>query len=131
MSEHEYESKEQFLEEVREEGAVLNEVEFFTTGEGQSTSYKKRSDEGDVEDVTKAEVEAAWEEVHDDSEEEEQDADEVDEPEQIHLGTFYYSKSNWDDDQHLADLEDVLTDLGWEITGEVESGGYRIGTVDQ
>ena len=130
MSERDYESKAQFLEAVRDEGAVLDGIEYFTEGEGSATSYHARNEDGEVESVTKSEIEAVWDAIQGDDEPEGQDSDE-EEPKEIHLGTLYYSKSNWDDDQHLDEFEDALAELGWEITGDVESGGYRIGAVER
>ena len=66
-TEAEFESKEAFFEAVRDSGAVLGEHEYFTEGSGSATSYKVRTDDGEVEDVKKADVEAAWEEFHGDS----------------------------------------------------------------
>lgn len=126
MSNTDHESKAQFLEAVRDEGAVLNDVEYFTTGEGSSTSYKKRTDDGEVEGITKSDVEVAWNEALENGEEDEGEAEEK-ELEEVHLGTLYYSKSNWDD-EHREQLERALAELDWKICSEVESGGYRIGT---
>ena len=134
MSEDDYESKAQFIEAVRDGGAVLGDNEYFTEGEGRSTSYKLRTNDGEVDDISKSDVEDAWEEAQvvadeDDTSDEEED-EQGDRSAEVHLGTLYYSQRNWDDDQHRADLEAALTELGWSITGEVESGGYRIGTVE-
>lgn len=123
----EYESKEAFFEAVRDSGAVLGEYEYFTEGSGSATSYKVRTDDGEVEDVKKADVEATWEEHHNgDSVDEVEETD--DEPEAVHLGTFYFSKANWDTEADRETLEDLLEDAGWSIDGEVDSGGYRIKT---
>jgi len=126
-TEAEFESKEAFFEAVRDSGAVLGEVEYFTEGSGSATSYKARTDDGEVEDVKKADVEAAWEEHH--GSDSDEDADEEDEgPEEVHLGTLYFSKANWDTDADRETLEDLLDEAGWYIDGEVDSGGYRIKT---
>ncbi|WP_435128406.1 hypothetical protein [Halobaculum sp. D14] len=125
-TEAEFESKEQFFEAVRDEGVVLGDLEYFAEGSGSATSYKARTDEGEVEDVKKADVEAAWEEHHggEDAEEQEEEA----ESEEVHLGTFYFSKANWDTEQDRETLEEMLEEDGWYIDGEVDSGGYRIKT---
>ncbi|MFB6101686.1 MAG: hypothetical protein ABEJ73_03900 [Haloplanus sp.] len=124
----EYESKDAFFEAVRDSGAVLGEHEYFTEGSGSATSYKVRTDDGEVEDVKKADVEAAWEDAHNgDSEEAEEEEETDDEPEEVHLGTFYYA-SSWDTEDDRETLEDLLEEAGWYIDGEVDSGGYRIKT---
>lgn len=125
MTETNYDSKEAFIEAVRDDGAVLGDKEYFTEGEGSSTSYKVRFDDGEVEDVTKADVEEAFEAVTG-----EETTERDGEPKEVHLGTFYYA-SAWDDNHHLADLEQALDELGWKITGEVSSGGYQIASVDR
>lgn len=122
-SDVDYDSKAQFIEAVRNEGAVLDGVEYFTEGKGSSTSYHARNDDGEVEDINKSDVEDAWDESRGDSGgangvEEEQ-------PEEVHLGTFYFSQSNWTD-QDRESLENLLDQAGWYIDGEVDSGGYRI-----
>ena len=76
MSERDYESKAQFLEALRDEGAVLDGIEYFTEGEGSATSYKARNEDGEVESVTKSEIEAVWDAVNDDDETDDQDGDE-------------------------------------------------------
>lgn len=128
-AETQYESKEQFIEAVREDGAVIGDTEFFTTGSGSSIRYKARDNEGEVESVTKSDAVEAWEEAHngesEEAEEEEEETD--DEPEEVHLGTFYYA-SSWDTEADRETLEDLLEEAGWYIDGEVDSGGYRIKT---
>lgn len=125
MTEGDFDTKAQFLEAVREDGAVLGELEYFTNGDGNATSYKARTDDGEVVDVKKSDVEAAWNETQGES----SDNDGDDEPEEIHLGTFYYA-SGWEEDDHRETLEDLLEEAGWYIDGEVSSGGYRISTVE-
>lgn len=125
-TEAEFESKQEFIEAVQEDGAVLGDTEYFTKGSGSATSYKARTDDGEIEDVNKADVEAAWEEHHGGDEAEEQESEDV--PEEVHLGTFYFSKANWDTEQDRKMLEEVLDEAGWYINGEVDSGGYRIKT---
>jgi hypothetical protein len=63
-SETEYATKEQFIEAVRDNGAVVGDTEYFTEGNGSATSYKARTDDGEIEDVNKSDVEAAWDEHH-------------------------------------------------------------------
>jgi hypothetical protein len=120
MSNTDYDSKAQFLEAVRDGGAEIDGVEYFTEGEGSATTYKARSDDSEKE-VTKSEVEDAWDE-HQDNE-----TEATDDPEEVPLGTFYYSQSNWED-QHRKTLEKLLSEEGWYIDSEVDSGGYRIKT---
>lgn len=125
-TEAEFDSKQEFIEAVQEDGAVLGNTEYFTKGSGSATSYKARTDDGEIEDVKKADVEAAWEECHGGDEAEEQESE--DEPEEVHLGTFYFSKANWDTEHDRETLEDILEEAGWYIDGEVDSGGCRIKT---
>lgn len=126
-TETEYETKTEFIEAVREDGAELDGLEYFTRGEGSGTTYHAMNAEGEEEQVTKGEVEAVWDAVHrdegDDAEEQEDEG-----PEEVHLGTFYHSQSNWDEDADRETLEEILEDAGWYIDGEVDSGGYRIKT---
>lgn len=123
-SDVDYDSKAQFIEAVRDEGAVLDGVEYFTKGEGSSTSYHARTDDGEVEDISKSDVEDAWDQAQRDSNEGTDAKD--DEPEAVHLGTFYFSQSNWDEDVDRETLEAILDEAGWYIDGEVDSGGYRV-----
>lgn len=124
-SDSEYATKEQFIEAVRDDGAELDGLTYFTEGEGSATTYYSRNEDGEEEQVTKSEIEAVWDAIHGDTENE----DEEDEgPEEVHLGTFYFSKANWDTEQDRETLEDMLEDAGWYIDGEVDSGGYRIKT---
>jgi hypothetical protein len=120
MSDTDYESKAQFLRAVRDDGAEIDGVEYFTEGEGNATTYMARSD-GDEQELTKAEVEDAWDEHQ------ESNSEASNESEEVHLGTFYYSQSNWED-QHRETLEELLSTEGWYIDSEVDSGGYRIKT---
>ena len=137
MTLDEYDTVAQFIKAVREEGVVIDDTKYFTTGEGKGTSYKRQTDDG-VEDISKADVEAAWKTAVSEGSQSygsnETDAAEAyhdsNESESIPLGTFYYSQRNWDDTQHYEELESILAELGWEITGEVDSGGYRISAVE-
>lgn len=122
-AEAQFDSKEAFFKAVKDGGAVLGEMEYFTEGSGSATSYKARTDDGEVNDVKKSDVEAAWDEAHGVESEDGED----DEVQEVHLGTFYYA-SAWDESEHLPELETLLEEVGWEITGEVSSGGYRIST---
>lgn len=122
-AEAQFDSKEAFFEAVKDGGAVLGEMEYFTEGSGSATSYKARTDDGEVKDVKKPDVEAAWDEANGAESEDGED----DGVEEVHLGTFYYA-SAWDESEHLPELETLLEEAGWEITGEVSSGGYRIST---
>lgn len=136
MSERDIETKEQFIEQVRDEGLILEGQKYFATGEGRSTQYKREDEDGSVEDITKADVAAAWDEAQQEVAEEpttgetEVDVESDGEPDTVHLGTLYYSRKNWTD-EHLAAFEDVLQQLGWDITGEVDSGGYRLGAPER
>lgn len=125
MSETEFDTKAQFIEAVKEDGAELGGVEYFTEGEGSATTYHARGEDGEEEQVTKAEIEAVWDELHN-GDDEEEDEEEDDGLEEVHLGTFYFSQSNWDQDADRETLEDILDEEGWYIDGEVDSGGYRI-----
>jgi hypothetical protein len=124
-AEAEFDSKEAFFEAVKNDGAVLGAIEYFTEGSGSATSYKARTDDGEVEDVKKSDVEAAWEE-HYGSDTGEDSSKEDEGPKEQHLGTFYFSKANWDTDRDRETLEELLDGAGWYIDGEVDSGGYRI-----
>ncbi len=84
MTESDFDTKAQFLEAVRNDGAILGEMEYFTNGDGSATSYKARNDDGEVEDVTKADVEAAWEEHHES--EDAEDKEEEDLPDEAQWG---------------------------------------------
>lgn len=125
-TEAEFDSKQEFIEAVQKGGAVLGDTEYFTKGSGSATSYKARTDDGEIEDVNKADVEAAWEQRHGGKDAEEQESE--DNSEEVHLGTFYFSKANWDTEQDRETLEDILEEAGWYIDGEVDSGGCRIKT---
>lgn len=125
MSEIEFDTKAQFIEAVREDGAELDGVTYFTEGEGSSTTYHARNEDGEEEQVTKSEVESVWEAVNQDGDEEAEEED--DGPEEVHLGTFYFA-SSWDEDADREQLEAMLDKAGWYIDGEVDSGGYRIKT---
>ncbi|MFD1644661.1 hypothetical protein [Haloarchaeobius litoreus] len=126
-AEAEFDSKEAFFAAVRDGGAVLGELEYYTEGSGSATSYKARTDDGEVEDIKKSDVESAWEEHHD-AEPNDESGEEDDGSEQVHLGTFYFSKANWDTDQDRETLEEMLEEAGWYIDSEVDSGGYRVKT---
>ena len=122
-----FESKTQFIEAVREDGAELDGLEYFTRGEGSATTYHSMTKDGEEEQVTKGEVEAVWDAVHsDEGDKAEEQEDEG--PEDVHLGTFYFSKSNWDEEVDRETLEEILAEADWEIVGEVSSGGYKIQT---
>lgn len=125
MSEQEIDTKAQFIEVVRDDGAKLDGVTYFTEGDGSATTYHARNEDGEEEQVTKSEVEAVWEAVHGEADDE---ADEEDDgPEVVHLGTFYFSKANWTDEDRET-LEGLLDEADWHVDGEVDSGGYRIKT---
>jgi len=63
MTDSEFDTKAQFIEVVREDGAILDDVEYFTEGEGSSTTYYARNKSGDEEQVTKSEIKAVWEAI--------------------------------------------------------------------
>lgn len=121
FAEAQFDSKEAFFEAVKESGAVLGEMEYFTEGSGSATSYKARTDDGKVNNVKKSDVEAAWDDAHG----AESEGEEEDEAEEVHLGTFYYA-SAWEEEKHLPELKRLMEEEDWKITGEVSSGGYRI-----
>lgn len=104
MSDTKFDTKAQFIEAVKEDGAELGGVEYFTEGVGSATTYHARGDDGEEVQVTKAEIEAVWDELHN-GDDEEDEADEDDGPEEVHLGTLYYSQSNWDQDEDRETLE--------------------------
>lgn len=94
-------------------------------------------DGGDTEqdetesDGTEAEEDNDSDGDSDDTEEEEvEQEEEADEEEEVddsleHIGTFYYSQNFTEEDRE--DFEEMLESKGWEIIGEVNSGGYRVG----
>lgn len=126
-TEAQFESKSEFIEAVREDGAELGGVEYYTEGEGSATTYHARNEEGEEEQVTKGEIEGLWDELRGEEEDEEEQEDEEEGPEEVHLGTFYFA-SAWDEDEDREQLEAMLNEAGWYIDGEVDSGGYRIKT---
>lgn len=123
-TETEYESKTKFLEAVREDGAELDGLEYFTRGEGSATTYHSMTEDGEEEQVTKSEIEAVWDAIHN-REDDEAEQDEDEGPEEVLLGTLYHAKA-WDEQEDRDTLEEILEDAGWYIDGEVDSGGYRI-----
>lgn len=131
MSENEFDSKEQFIEAVREDGVEIDGRTYFTEGEGSSIRYRAEDEDGEVESITKSVVEDAFEDAFGDSDEgdegNEAEKEEDEGPDEVHLGTFYFSKANWEEEDR-ATLEDMLESQGWFIDGEVDSGGYRIKT---
>lgn len=123
----EYETKNAFIEAVKDGGASLGGVEYFTECEGSATTYHARGADGDEDQVTKSEIESLWDELTN-SGGDEAEVEEDEGPEEVHLGTYYFSQSNWDEDSDRETLGEILKDAGWYIDGEVDSGGYRIKT---
>lgn len=128
MSDNEFDSKEAFIEQVREDGVEIDGRTYFAEGSGSSIRYKAEDDDGEVETVTKSVVEDAFDEAFGEADEGDEGEPEEDEgPEEVHLGTFYFSKANWQEEDRER-LEEMLESEGWRIDGEVDSGGYRIQT---